>query len=98
MKRTLDTALVAASLVLAPLAMPAASDTGISPTTSEIGAYLGNNHSAELAMAGGIIGGALGLFGGAYLGSIIAPGPGTVFAGLKGADIGAGLGAIVGGA
>ncbi|MYB19079.1 MAG: hypothetical protein F4Y16_08855 [Holophagales bacterium] len=96
MKQTLFAALVAISLVLAPVAMPDTGDASLA--TSEIGAYLGGKSGAGAAAVGGIIGGAVGLFGGAYLGSIIAPGPGTVFAGLKGADIGAGLGAIVGGA
>ena len=87
-------ALAAVSLLLAP---PAVS-SGDLDLTSEIGAYLGGKRGAGAAAVGGIIGGTLGLFGGAVLGNMIAPGPGTVIAGLKGADIGAGLGAIVGGA
>ncbi len=87
-------AFIAVALLLAPLAIPS-SDHGLS---SEIGGFLGSKHGAGAAAVGAIVGGTLGLFGGAYLGSLIAPGPGTVFAGLKGADIGAGLGAILGGA
>lgn len=94
MKRNLLVSLVAVALLSAPLAVP----SGSFDLTSEIGAYVGGKRGAGAAAVGGIIGGAIGFFGGAYLGSIIAPGPGTVFAGLKGADIGAGLGAIVGGA
>ncbi|MDE2976645.1 MAG: hypothetical protein OXU63_03885 [Acidobacteriota bacterium] len=80
------------------LVLGGTSSTGAADFTSDVGAYIGNEHSAELALAGGIIGGAAGLFFGAYLGSIIAPGPGTIVGGLKGGDVGAGLGAIIGGA
>lgn len=92
-------ALVASALVLAPLAAPGvdalASGAAGDVTTSEIGALIGGKWGTYGAVVGGVVGGTAGFFGGAYLGSLA--GPGAIFVGLKGADIGAGVGAIVGG-
>ncbi len=99
LKRSAVVVLVASALVLAPLAAPGvgaiANGTVADVTTSEVGALIGGKWGTYGAIVGGVVGGCAGFFGGAYLGSLA--GPGAIFVGLKGADIGAGVGAIVGG-
>lgn len=100
MKKLVPLALVASAVILSPMAAAGpdgmATPGAVAAVTSEIGGLVGDGYGAVGIAAGAIIGGAAGFFAGAYLGSLA--GPGAVFVGLKGADIGAGLGAVVGGA
>jgi hypothetical protein len=68
-----------------------------SAITSDVGALIGSKLNQRAAIIGGAIGGIIGFVGGAAIGNLLFPGPGTLL-GLKGASWGAGIGTILVGA
>lgn len=91
MKKVLISLVVVVALVLALFIQ------NTSAVTSDIGGLIGYKRGQRAAIIGGAIGALVGLIGGAALGNLLFPGPGT-FLGLKGASWGAALGTILGGA